>query len=145
MADQLPELDVVIRFSLILCISIRLICYPAEFLRPQARVQRVRRSRWLPSRPAEKTLRRLLWLPLFSWSLCGLLGFVSTFLHPSDPQSELECSTNVVINPDIGGIGVRIALYATMGMTIMSLVLGAFGYRSETGTKELGAALLVSK
>lgn len=73
------------------------------------------------------------------------MGSVQLFVKHDPPATQQGCSTTFEVNPDIGGIGVRIALIATMAMALVTLVLGACGYHGETGTKELGVAILVSK
>jgi hypothetical protein len=78
---------------------------------------------------------------------CGALGVVMVSKHwdkrPSQP-SQNACSFQDSINPDIGGIGVRMGFYILTGLTHLSLILGHFCDR-EIGTKELGVAQLTSK
>lgn len=143
--DQSPVhgSDIARRTSLSLCACICLITYTAEFL--ESRPRRGHRQSWLPCRLDGRTSRRLMRLPLYAWSLCGISGFVRLFVKHDPPTTRQGCSTTFEVNPDIGSIGVHIALIATMAMTLITLVIGACGYRGETGTKELGVVMLVSK
>ena len=53
-----------------------------------------------------------------------------------------ECTTEIDV--DVGGDGVRDAVYVPVGMLLLVSILGTFHYRG-TGVKELGAGLLLTE
>lgn len=140
-------LTIILGLSAFICF----VCDVAEFLeRPTQLARRVSRwlPSWLPSRPPRSKLKYLILTPPLVWLVCGALGVAQLFMEPSRPVpvgGYDKCGIEPTVNPDIGGIGVRISLEMTMGSTLVSILLGAFGYCGETGTKELGAASFISK
>jgi hypothetical protein len=128
-------LDKTLGLFLVMLSCVCLVCYPWEFLgRPKER------ARWysLP-KPSQQNLKLSLWLPHAAWLICGILGIIQLFLESSSLES---CGELEQPNPDIAGMGVRVGLMSIMGLTILSLIAGAFGYRGDTGAKELGAISL---
>jgi hypothetical protein len=136
-------LDVTLRASLLLCICVCLVCYVAECseYRPKRKTRYSERT----ERRANPHLHLSMKLPILAWWLCSILGFVQVFVKPGVTTTQQGCTARFEINPDIGGVGVRYALVATMAITCIPLALGACGYCGETGAKELGVASLVSK
>jgi hypothetical protein len=127
--------DKVLGLFLVLSACVCLFCYPWEFLaRPR------KRTRWysLP-KLSQRNLKLSLWLPHAAWLFCGILGIIQLFLEPSKLES---CDELEQPNPDIAGMGVRVGLMSIMGLTVLSLIAGACGYRGDTGAKELGAISL---
>ena len=47
------------------------------------------------------------------------------------------------VNPDIGGLGVRIGLYIPVVLAVMTLFAGCF-HKDEAGAKDIGKANLLS-
>jgi hypothetical protein len=136
------HLDLTLSIFLLLCACICFVCFLVELCGTRARHENW--YAWTSSKLNKQTLSRLIRLSFYAWSICLLLGITQLALRPDQPVMEFECAGVLTVNPDIGGIGVRIGLEVAMGWTLASLLLGALGYRGETGTKELGATLFVS-
>jgi hypothetical protein len=136
------HLDLTLSISLLLCACICFVCFLVELCGTRARHEKW--HAWAPSKPNKQILSRSNRLSFCAWSICLALGITQLALRPDQPATESECTGVLTVNPDIGGIGVRIGLEVAMGWTLASLLLGALGYRGETGTKELGATLFVS-
>lgn len=56
--------------------------------------------------------------------------------------SEIRLLTDV--NPDIGGLGIRIGFYIPFGLAFLTLVAGLF-HKEDSAAKEIGSALLLSE
>jgi hypothetical protein len=89
----------------------------------------------------------LIWTTQVIYCFCVVLELGSViwhWCHQPSLQTQNECGAQGLINPDIGGVGVRLGLYIPMVLTHISLFLGCF-CGEEIGTKELGAAQIISK
>ena len=87
-----------------------------------------------------KTVRLMIWGPTVLWlitMICGLVG------RPAYDGDQSRCP-DVSINPDIGGTAVLIGLFIPIAFVVLSLLVG-HSHNRESGTKELGVALLTSQ
>jgi hypothetical protein len=125
---------VVVLTSLVLAVTLTVGCYIFE-------LQHRRRENPKP------VPTWLIWITQVTYCICGVLESGSViwhWRHQSSLQTQNECGAQGLINPDIGGVGVRLGLYIPMVLTHISLFLGRF-CGEEIGTKELGAAQIISK
>lgn len=93
----------------------------------------------LPRALRQRSKRFAMYGNLPFWAICAFVAcFQLGFTHHRNEKCE-----NTDVNSDISGIGIRLALYMPMCVTLATL-LGCLFWSHDFGTKELGAAQLIS-
>jgi hypothetical protein len=94
--------------------------------------------------------RRLCRAPLCLWILAIAPAFAELFGNPNKTGAALLGGamdpterTELKLNADICGVGVRVGLYLPIGLILYTISLGLI-WREEGGAKELGGAQLLS-
>lgn len=147
LADQPPQLDlpdpimdrssVVLTIVLAIALALRILTFAVEI-----RFHHPNFCRWLPRLP--RFSRFWLHLPVLIWATCAITNAVHVGQHSRHACVPVGTEENLSLNPDIGGLDIRVSFYITHGATFLSLVLGR--YHAETGgAKELGIVQLLCK
>jgi hypothetical protein len=102
------------------------------------------------SPPRKGFSRRLCRAPLCLWILAIAPAFAELFGNPNKTGAALLGGamdpterTDLKLNADICGVGVRVGLYLPIGLILYTISLGLI-WREEGGAKELGGAQLLS-
>lgn len=75
--------------------------------------------------------------------LCLCTSLIIKAMALGSPSTLGDCVSHDP-NPDIAGYGVRVSTYILLTTVIVSLASGSF-HSKQSGTKELGAAILISE
>ena len=132
--DGTPQgLDIALAVLLGISIPVCVICYALEVVKP-----------WRPA--SLQMLKFIFWIPRIAWAVCGIVAIaqISRPIADDTPTGSAAEQCMISFNTDIGGIGVRVGLSYSTGLSLCTLAIGSLT-RREIGTKEVGVSQLSSK